>query len=90
MIGVIGNEDEVIGFGLGGLDKMTIVQEPITKEELLKAVSELDVEALVIPARLANIIREDTTCFLIEIPEGMLGTKRIAALTKQLLGVDII
>lgn len=93
MIGIVGLEDDIIGFGLAGLNRMSIITGQETPDELSAAILSLETRAVIIPGKIANMVRgrkELAHIFLIDIPDSEVGSERIAKLARELLGVDII
>ena len=94
MIGVIGREEDAMGFGLAGVDRIRTLDKDAKPEEVLEAIQSLgDVRAVVIAEHLHDKIRDHRSIrdlLMIDIPErGDPTEDRIARLTKELLGVDI-
>jgi len=93
MIGIVGQEDDIIGFGLAGLNRMRIVSGQETPEQLAKEILALNTKAVIMPAILAEKVRkrkELAHIFFIDIPDGELGSEKIATLARELLGVNIV
>lgn len=95
MIGVIGFQDEVIGFGLSGVSRLVEVERSINKIELIKILNQLhDVQTLFISEKLLELVREekeDFNFFLIEIPENFtsIGLEKIDQLARETLGISL-
>ena len=93
MIGLIGYQEDAIGFGLAGIQHIQEVPPGADKQTTKKALQALDtaVEVLIIPPELHRHIHEDTTDYLvIEIPQSTQSkTQEINALSKELLGIQL-
>lgn len=92
MIGIIGYQDDVIGFGLTGITHLQELAPNASKEDVHKAQTELEnqgVDVLLIPAALREHLQE-TDIMIIEIPqEDDTNIQEIERLTKELLGVEL-
>ncbi|MFT4250382.1 MAG: V-type ATP synthase subunit F [Candidatus Woesearchaeota archaeon] len=92
MIGIIGYQDDVIGFGLTGIEHLQEIPPNADKTIVQEAQQELErrgVQVLIIPSSLREHLQETKT-MIIEIPEKNTTTQEaINALTKELLGVQL-
>ena len=93
MIGLIGYQDDAIGFGLTGIQHIREVTPGAQEQEVRDALSEIraDIDVLIIPASLHRLVQQDTEdLMIIEIPEhNSSKQEEISALAKELLGVNI-
>ena len=96
MIGIIGYQDEVIGFGLAGITKKIELTRASGKQEILEAIKLLaqDTEALLINESLHEKIqghKELPNIILIDIPErtDVTNLDAVEALIKETLGISI-
>lgn len=95
MIGVIGTEEDTVGFGLAGVGKLRTLDTTATKSDVLQAVADLkEVTAIIIAERLHDMIRGEKAVkdlLMIDIPskDADPADDRIARLTKELLGVEL-
>ena len=96
MIGLIGYQDEVIGFGLAGITSKIELTRAATKEDVLTAVHELApaTQAILINESLHDLIKnhkETSNLILIDIPEQTATTNldEIETLIKETLGISM-
>lgn len=97
MIGIIGYQDEVIGFGLAGIAKKIELTRAAGKEEVLEAILTLakDTEALLINESLHEKVKGSKSLppqtILIDVPEDTKATNldEVEALIKETLGINI-
>lgn len=92
MIGVIGNQDDIIGFGLTGIQHLIEVPPNANQQDIQQAQQQLeqeDIQVLIIPAQYKQHL-QTTELMIIEIPQENNDTaQEIEALTKELLGVQL-
>jgi vacuolar-type H+-ATPase subunit F/Vma7 len=93
MIGIIGYQDDVIGFGLTGIEHLKEVNPNATKQDIQHAQEQLEgqgVDVIIIPAALREHLTEHDNIMIITIPEENNNTaEQIEALSKELLGVQL-
>lgn len=97
MIGVIGYQDSVIGFGLSGITKMIELTRSATKKEVLESIKLLsqETEAILINESLHNLVKGSkelpTELILIDIPEETKTVQldAVEAIIKETLGMNI-
>lgn len=96
MIGLVGYQDEVIGFGLAGVAKAIELTRNATKEDVLEALSSFSKEtkAVIINESLMDKIRDvydDSIFIFIEIPETLetSSIEKLEALAKETLGISL-
>lgn len=92
MIGLIGEQEDAIGFGLAGIQHIQEVAPQASDEELLRALKNLeeDIEVLLIQQPLHQRIKEHTNkLMVIEIPTNDDKAREIDALSKELLGIEL-
>lgn len=96
MIGIIGYQDEVIGFGLAGITRMIELTRAATPQEVLAAIRTLseDAEAIIINESLHQQVKHHKDLpqtILIDIPEDKRSTnlEEVEALIKETLGISI-
>lgn len=91
MIGIIGYQDDTVGFGLTGIAHLKEITQETSKEEILKAYTQLKetgVDTLIIHPDIQEIIPEGDM-MIITIPQETTDTEDIDALAKELLGVQL-
>lgn len=95
MIGMIGGQDDVIGFGLAGIAKLQELPDSATAEEILAAVESMreNLRALIITERLLRRVEgrpELEGLLVITVPEEKGDAEdRVAQLAKELLGITL-
>lgn len=93
MIGLIGYQDDAIGFGLTGIQHIREVPPEADTQAVEQALEQLraEVDVIIIPASLHRLVQEHTQdLMIIEIPEDNSSKQEeISALAKELLGVNI-
>ncbi len=96
MVGIVGYQDDVIGFGLTGITEMVELTKGASKEEVLDAVLSLKdkVEAIIINESLLNAIRDHKQVkeiFFVEIPEDKVtvNAEDIERLARETLGISL-
>lgn len=92
MIGLIGEQEDAIGFGLAGVQHIQEVPPQASDEELLRALDNLqgNIEVLLIQHPLHQRIKEHTkNLMVIEIPTNNDKAREIEALSKELLGIEL-
>lgn len=91
MMGIIGYQDDIIGFGLAGIEKMIELKRSASQEEILQAVRDLEVKTLIIAEEFHARVRDAAELkgvFVIEIPQDKKAREDpISALAKELLGI---
>lgn len=94
MIGLIGYQDDILGFGLAGFQTMIELQKNSTKEEIKNSIQEIKqkVNVILINESLLNKVRQDKdlkNLLFIEIPENKEKTNldQIEKLVRDTLGI---
>ena len=96
MIGIIGYQDEIIGFGLAGITQKIELTRAATKENVKEALNTLaqETEAVFISESLHQLVRgarDLPDIILIDIPEDKNTTNldEVEALIKETLGITL-
>lgn len=96
MIGIIGYQDDVIGFGLTGIGTMVEMKPSANRDDVLQAIEILrpHVKTIIINESLYKKIKKEPLTqdiFFIEIPEDLQHTNldMIEKLTKETLGIAV-
>lgn len=91
MIGVIGDQDDIIGFGLTGIEHLIELPPNATKQDVQQAQAQFEkagVSVIITPGKYKEHL--ETDIMIIEIPQQQNNTlEEIEALAKELLGVQL-
>ncbi len=92
MIGIIGYQEDAIGFALAGIKHVQEIPPNAGEKEIQQAIKELqehELQLLLIPQPLSKYAT-NTDCMVIEIPTNTQSKEaQINQLTKELLGVEL-
>lgn len=92
MMGLIGYQDDVIGFGLAGLQKVIEVNKTITRKDIINEITTLrkKVHVIIINETILDKVRDlDFKIMFIEIPEDKTKTnmEQIEKIMKETVGI---
>ena len=93
MIGLIGRQEDAIGFALAGIKHVQEVSPQASKQEVQQALKQLEnkIDVLIMPASLHRHVEEETkNVMVIPIPEDENNkAQEIDEITKELLGIEL-
>ncbi len=92
MIALIGEAEDILGFGLAGIPHSYETSQETTQKEIAELVATYEREGVQIIIAPEHIIRmiPTTKLFLITLPkENTNNSQKMRALAKELLGVDL-
>ncbi|MFT4311247.1 MAG: V-type ATP synthase subunit F [Candidatus Woesearchaeota archaeon] len=92
MIGLIGYQDDVIGFGLAGLQKVVEVNKNITRKQIIEEIKNMrkKTHVIMINETILDKVRDlDFKTMFIEIPEDKTKTnlEQIERVMKETVGI---
>jgi len=88
MIVIIGNEDEVMGFGLGGINDAHIVPHDVSKEEVTELISKYSKSDVVLVSEKIYGMHVKTAALCVRIP-GANENEHLDKMTKEILGLTL-
>ncbi len=93
MIGIIGTQDESIGFGLAGVHRIEELPPNPTKEDIIQSLKRMgDVQGVIINEDNYRLIADDRLAkkyFMIIIPSSHKEEMSIKELAKDVLGITL-
>lgn len=88
MIIIIGSEDEVMGFGLGGVNDAHIVSQQATKDEITKILEKYGAEDVVLVSDHIYGMQIKSQALCVRIPDDQ-ENMVLDGMTKEILGLTL-
>ena len=88
MIIIIGNEDEVMGFGLGGVNDAHIVSHDVSKEDVTNLLSKYSKADIILVSDKIYNMHIKTPALCVRIPD-VNENEYLDEMTKEILGLTL-